>query len=511
MTRCKVEVYKKNGYKGFKEDDSNKITMEESLISIRMNRTESTPTAEATVVAQYENLPTAIFAGGDKGIVDNFAQIKIYVNKNIQFTGIIKNYTYNTDEKTIELSCHDMYYRMLNTTDKKLKWSNTKASQIISSVVSEAGLNLTITGGKDYIVPKLEIDIGTMYHDIISALVETMQARIRATKDGTILLSDQYPEYDEVHHENNKYDFTLDTEYNIASDNAGRDANLMRNILKIVCNDRYTMYEDTNMTKYLNGERWVDSIENPLATTELLRKAVAGYKFLDMWRNSTGISVVPTCGDDEMDLGKVARVKSKGTYSGYYLVVGVTTEISANGYDDSLQLQGMRNKHTIYNIPTKIGEGIVENDSSDPNNPNKENETFIVVQPNVYEKFSIDKVARIKLGFIDIEKQPYLEISSLFNNILETKHYDLVIQDPNKSYYGYKQQILGNNENAVTKTGLNSCKSITYSGWGALQEYFKIQKPMPGRWYIYIQSDTNEGYMANVNVNLEWRKVKIDN
>ncbi|WP_243129277.1 XkdQ/YqbQ family protein [Hathewaya massiliensis] len=504
MPRCKVEIYKKNGYRGFKEEDSDKLILEESLLNIRLSRSEGTPTGEAIVVAQYENLDTPLFGGGDKGIIDNFAQIKVYVNKKIQFTGVIKKYTYDTDQKTMELTCHDMYYRMLNSTDKELKFYNKTAVEIITTVAQEAGLNIVRTGGNDYVVPKLEVDIGTMFHDIIEAIVETMHAKIRATKDGTILLEDQYPAYDEVNHENNKYDFDLNTEYNIADDKAGRDASLMRNILKIVCNDKYTLFEDTSMTKYLNGERWVDTIENPLATTEALRKAVAGHKYLDMWRKSTGISIVPVAGTSEMDIGKIARVRSKGTYSGYYLIVGVDTEITADGYTDSLQLQGMRDKTTIYNIPTKIGSGSVSGKS-------KSNEqTFILASANVKEKFRIDKSGRIKLGFIDIEKQPHLEVTAFFSNLLETKHYDLVLQDPNKSYYGYKQQIFTSAESPLTNTGLNSCESISYSGWSGQPEYFKIIKPMQGRWYIYLQSDTTEDYEANISVNLEWKKVQID-
>lgn len=86
MTKCKVEFYKKNGYQAFENGDANKITLEHCLVSVKINRNLTTPTAEATITAQYENLPTAIFAGGTQGIIDNFAQVKIYIEDVLQFT-----------------------------------------------------------------------------------------------------------------------------------------------------------------------------------------------------------------------------------------------------------------------------------------------------------------------------------------------------------------------------------------------------------------------------------------
>ncbi len=36
------------------------------------------------------------------------------------------------------MTCHDMYYRMLNLCDKELKFYNKTAADIISTVVSDA-------------------------------------------------------------------------------------------------------------------------------------------------------------------------------------------------------------------------------------------------------------------------------------------------------------------------------------------------------------------------------------
>lgn len=356
MARCRVEFYKKNGYRAFEEGDANKVILEHSLISVKINRSLDTPTAEATITAQYENLPTAIFAGGTQGIIDNFAQVKIYIDDVIQFTGVMKNYDYNTLDKTIEMTCHDMYYRMLNLCDKEVKFYNKTAADIISTVVSDAKCNFYRSGGTNYTVSKLECEIGTMYNDIITNLVETMYARVRARKDGTIVLEEQYPLYDESNHELYPYDYTITTS-DLSSETASRNANLLRNILKICCNDEYSIFESKTMTSYLNGEKWVDIIDNPLATTQELKQKAAGHKFLDMWRGSTALNILPVKGTPNIDLGQVIKIVSNDRGNGWYLIIGINTEVSANTYTDTLQLQGMRDKRKVYDQCNLIGSG----------------------------------------------------------------------------------------------------------------------------------------------------------
>lgn len=356
MKKFKVVIYKKTGSQSFSNKNEEKIILSQCITSIDINKKEDTSVGEATIKFQYENVDLANFGGGDKGIVDNFAKIEVWIENKIQFTGVIKRYSRNTETKIFTLFCHDMYYRMNNTCRKPIRWQNTKASQIISCVCRLAGLELKILGGEDYIVKILEIDIGTMFHDIISNLIETMHARIRCSKSGVILLEYQYPPYDEKYHERNHYDFYYKSDINIENDDSScRDATQMRNFLKISCEGKWILYEDEVMTKYLNGENWLETYENPLATTAALKFKVAGQKFLDMWRESTSISILPVVGDPEMDLGKIARVVSKG-YSGYYLIIGIDTSITDNGYTDTLQLRGMRDATKIYLRCKKVDE-----------------------------------------------------------------------------------------------------------------------------------------------------------
>lgn len=351
-----VIIYKKKGAQAH----SDKVVLKECITSISISKKEDTSTAEARVEIEYENVPKAIFAGGNHQIIDNFAKIEIYINKKIQFTGVIKCYTQDSESKIMSLTCHDMYYRLNNTLENEKKWYDVKATTIIQEICKMANLELHVLGGEDYLVKKLECSVGTTFHDIIYNLVETMYAKIRCGKDGIILLEYQYPPYIEEDHSLNRYDFEYISNRDLKKDNWGRDATRMKNIIQVKCNNKYTIYESPSMTKYLNGERWVEQCENPLATTEKLRQKVAGQKFLDMWRESTSINIEVVKGEIEQDLGKVIKLKSIYNYSGYYLVVGLDVSISSDGYFDTLQLRGMRDCRKVYTECKKIGQGFLK-------------------------------------------------------------------------------------------------------------------------------------------------------
>ncbi|AKA70128.1 hypothetical protein [Clostridium scatologenes] len=354
----KIKIYKKNGYRAFSDKDEDILILENSPVSIKINKSKSTSTNEAQIVAEFEHLPMASFQGGSNGIIDNFAKIEIYFNNKIQFTGVIKKYEYDELQKTVNLTCNDMIYRLLNVTDKTLNYENTTALAIIEDIVQKAGLTFYRKGGTNYPVNKLDINIGTTYLDIITSFLETIYGSIRAGKDGTILLEDQYPDYTEGGGDINHFDWTYTSDINNSSAIAGRDASLMKNLLKINCDKNYDIYEDPSMTSYLNNEKWLDFIENALANTQQKRKAVVGYKFLEMWRNSTPLTIIPTKGNEDVDIGQVVKLIRDNTLPGYYLLVGIDTEVSADGYSDTLQLQGMRDKRTIYEIPVLITSGI---------------------------------------------------------------------------------------------------------------------------------------------------------
>lgn len=372
MMGYSVTVYKKMGYISYGTEDADKITIKNSLVSIRTNRARDTQVTEATIIAEYEKLPLAAFQGGNSGVIDNYAHIEVYFDDVIQFSGVIKKYEYNEENKTITLSCHDMFYRLLNALDEDVDYGSTTAVNVIADLVGRAGLNFYQVGGTNYNISNLKIKEGTVYGDIIQSFLETMHASIRCNKSGTIILEDQYPSYIESGGDANYFDWTYKDTTNNSSDTAGRDASLMKNILKITCDVKvgdktqivYDKFENSSMTEYLNGEKWYDTLDNPLANTQEKRKAVAGWKYLEYWRKSTPLTILPTAGNKNIDLGHVVKLLRDNTNPGYYLVVGIDTEVTSDGYTDILQLEGMRDKTTIYEIPKLIASGVMKEDSS---------------------------------------------------------------------------------------------------------------------------------------------------
>ncbi|MFC0905906.1 hypothetical protein ACFHWD_14615 [Clostridium sp. MT-14] len=369
MMDFRVEIYKKMGYVNYGTEDANKIIVRNSLVSIRINRARDTQVAEATIIMEYEKLPLAAFQGGTSGIIDNYARIEIWFDTVCQFSGVIKKYEYNEEDKTITLTCHDMFYRLLNVCDGEIKYGATTAADVIANLISRVGLSFHRSGGTNYSISNLTISDGTVFMDVIQNFIETMHASIRCGKSGTIYLEDQYPSYIEGGGDSNHFDWTYRDSSNNSSDNAGRDASLMKNVLKITCpvkieNKDYTAFdkfEDPTMTEYLNDERWYDIIDNPLANTQEKRKAVAGWQFLEYWRNSTPLTILPTAGNRDIDIGHIVKLLRDNADPGYYLVVGIDTEVNAdNGYTNILQLQGMRDKTKIYELPKLLASGLIK-------------------------------------------------------------------------------------------------------------------------------------------------------
>lgn len=361
----RVEIYKKSGYVNYGEDDASKIILREDvLVSININKATDTQVSEATIIAQYEGLPLAAYQGGSTGIIDNYARIEIWFDDVCQFSGIIKKYEKSEKDKTITLTCHDMFYRLLNCTDVDINYGDTTAANVIAALVSRVGLSFYRSGGTDYSISALKIAEGTVYMDVIQNILETMHASIRCNKQGTILLEDQYPPYIEGGGDKNHFNWTYSDDTDNASDNASRDASLMKNILKITCTVNNVTYfdkfEDPSMTSYLNDERWYDIIDNPLANSSQKRQAVAGWQFLEYWRQSTPIAIETVQGNKDIDINQVVKLIRNDENPGYYLVVGIDTEVVANKHTDTIQLQGMRDRNLIYQNAKLLSSGTIK-------------------------------------------------------------------------------------------------------------------------------------------------------
>ncbi|WP_368488375.1 hypothetical protein [Clostridium sp. BJN0013] len=165
-----IVVYRKKGYVSYGTEDADKLTIKNSLVNIKTNRSKDTQVTESTIVAEYEKLPLASYEGGNTGIIDNFASIETYFDATVQFTGVIKKYEYNETDKTITLTCHDMFYRLLNATNEDITYTNTTAVNVIADLVNRAGLSFHYAGGDNYNISNLKIVEGTVYTDVIQSL-----------------------------------------------------------------------------------------------------------------------------------------------------------------------------------------------------------------------------------------------------------------------------------------------------------------------------------------------------
>ena len=442
----------------------------------------------------------------DIGAYDNYTKVKIYFDDDIAFVGVIKEYKYDEDNNIYSFRAEDWTYKIMKTIDctPQIRYKNTTAFAVIRSLFKHAGIEGEIYISpelKDYPINAWKVEYNSVYADILEKIFKTLYARFTCTKKGDFEIVRCYPAYDGL----------PDIEYNLESIDfitAGdyeRNESDMRNKLVVKSTDKDAQaYVCPYLIKHSNGEVFIDSVDEELADTIEKKYNLSLKYFRDKLRHSKKFSITIVDGKYARDVGDIVRVElNQNDVKAYTMLNGITNTVEKGNWHDILELELLVADSWMspqkvagnYNIPTE-------------EEKTKETKTtYAKALANTSLKFKTNKETKVKLGFVNVEKQPYLEIKSLFSTLLETKQFDLVIQDPNKVCYGHNQPIFEDNEVLIIKTGLNSCKSISYSGWKDIEECFKVNNPMPGRWYIYIQSDVNYNQTANISVNMDWKKV----
>ncbi|KEI12797.1 hypothetical protein [Clostridium novyi] len=446
----------------------------------------------------------------DIGCFDNYNKVKIFFDDELAFVGIIKNYKYDEDRNTFYLQAADFTYKLMRHIDcqPQIIFKNTTAFNVIRELFKHAGIDKVAISDelKDYKIEKeWKVTYENIYVDVLEKIFKTLYARFNCKRDGSFEIVRCYPAYDKAPICDHKFE-SIDL---ISSGEYERNESDIQNKLIVKSNDKDAQaFICPYLLKHCNNEIFLDSTQEELADTYEKKWNLALKYFRDKLRHSKKFTITTVNGDLKRDIGNIVRVVlNQSNVKGWAMINGITSNIEPGNYYDEIELELLvadfwvkpEKSQGNYNIPT------------DSKNKKKNNETYVNVKGNKSISFKIDKSGKIKLGFIDIEKQSYLEIKSYFATLIDTKHYDLVIQDPNKAFYGYKQQILKDVENPIMKNDLNSCQKLSYSGWkGTPEEYFKIYNPIAGRWYVYLQSDTKEDYTANITVNMDWKKVQID-
>lgn len=343
----RVEIYKKN--------TGEKTEFKRTVLSLSIDRRLNMQTATANVVIDNgNNVDLFNFASGD-GIIDNYNPIKIYIDNKIQFTGIIKSYNVNENNKTIEISCSDINTKILKAIDDGnpyVIYNNIKATDMIKDLVYRAGIGsvvIDIDTSKDYIIKNLKIQYDTQISDVIDEALGTLEARARILKDGTFKVEKLYPDYKSSDVKNNiNYDWYYEDFIKISSASGKRNTETLYNRVLVRYNEKtYNVFEEPRMIEYLGGEKKFKEINSPLADTLEKRQIVANRFFLDSWRENTNLDAVGTKGNPNLDLGQIIRLKLDNIL-GHYMTTGIKTDITSDGnYIDQISFDGMRENKNI--------------------------------------------------------------------------------------------------------------------------------------------------------------------
>ncbi|ARC85638.1 hypothetical protein U732_1128 [Clostridium argentinense CDC 2741] len=343
----RVEIYKKN--------TGEKTEFKRTVLSLSIDRRLNMQTATANVIIDNgNNVDLFNFASGE-GIIDNYNTVKIYIDNKIQFTGIIKNYNVNEDNRTIEISCSDINTKVLKAIDDGnpyVTYNSIKSTDMIKDLVHRAGIGsvvIDIDTTKDYIIKNLKIQYDTQISDVIDEALATLEARARILKDGTFKVEKLYPHYKASDVENNiNYNWYYEDFIKISSASGKRNTETLYNRVLVRYNEKtYNVFEEPRMIEYLGGEKRFKEVDSPLSDTLDKRQIVANRFFLDNWRENTNLDVVGTKGNPNLDLGQIVRLKLDNIL-GHYMITGIKTELTADGnYIDQISFDGMRESKNI--------------------------------------------------------------------------------------------------------------------------------------------------------------------
>ncbi|MCB2300400.1 hypothetical protein [Clostridium tagluense] len=508
----RVEFYKKTTIGGY--DLSPIILSENDIMKVDIaRRIFEISTANVTIDNTDKKKELKDIVHADIGAYDNYTKVKIFFDKDIAFVGVIKEYKYDEDNNIYSFRAEDWTYKIMKTIDctPHIIFKDTTAFAVIRFLFKHAGIEEEIyisPALKDYPIKSWKIEYNSVYTDILEKIFKTLYARFNCAKKGSFEIIRCYPAYDGlpiVKYKVESIDFITSGEYE-------RNESDMRNKLVVKSNDKDAQaFVCPYLLKHCNGEVFIDSVDEELADTPEKKYNLSLKYFREKLRRSKKFSLNLVDGKYDRDVGDIVRgFLNQSDVQGYTMLNGITTSVDKSDWHDVLEMELLVADSWIFPVKVDGNYNIPPEDNKNGKPKKNDEATYVKASANIPSKFEINKTGKEKLGFVDIEKQPYLEIKAMFATLLETKHYDLIIQDPNKSFYGYKQTIFNSTEAAITKTGLNSCQSISYSGYLAQVEYFKITKPMPGRWYVYLQSDTADSYEVNISVNMEWKKMQID-
>lgn len=340
---CKINVYKRAGDTSVIQEP---IEIRKTIMSINIDRRLNNVGQADVVLDNTKNLYE--FKNDDSediAIIDNGNMIRIYINDKTQFTGIIRSYDYNEDNNTVSFTALDFSYRLTKNIDPVssayLIYENMPISEVITELIHHARINDIIINdsilAKDYTIQKMKVEYNTVYGDVLEKLLNPLYARYRCNKDGVIVIEDAYPPYNSGDSEGD-YTWKFDTSKNASSGDYKRDTTGLVNRLIVRAGNEYSIFECPYLKKYLNGEIFLNEIQEDLAYTNELRKNAASKYFREIMRKAKTFNTVPVSGNPDLEIGDVVRINyPNNKIEGSSLLTGYSTSISDEGYTNNIE------------------------------------------------------------------------------------------------------------------------------------------------------------------------------
>ncbi|WLR50027.1 hypothetical protein LC040_12110 [Bacillus tianshenii] len=262
-----------------------------------------------------------------------------------QITGLVDTVAMNAEMQTITITGRTMYKKVLvetpNITGESYKYTNTTARDILIDIHSRIGLSISaspilIHGTNSiYDVKEFEIKRGRTWDSYVSDLILSTYTRIHSNSDGVTIV-EPVPQYSQ----SSQADHVLDETINLQSLSYRiDDIDIFSNVLVKSENGMNAYVNSFFRDHVMNGQFREEVLDIPWADTEAKRQMAAAAFFRRMRQKFRSISVA-SVGHPGIELYDLCRVKEiVSTASAKYVVKGIRTSYSEQGYFDFLELE----------------------------------------------------------------------------------------------------------------------------------------------------------------------------
>ncbi|APC41053.1 hypothetical protein [Clostridium estertheticum] len=275
------------------------------------------------------------------GFYDNHNQVKVYIDDEIAFIGVLKEYKYDEDNNTYYFRAEDMLYKIFRTIDAtpSLIYENTTAKQVIIHLFKNAGISDVRFSDEvvDYDVKKIKVEYNNTYVDVLDKFFNVMYARFNCNRDGSVDIVKAFKNYDGtpiIKYKLESMDFISTGEYS-------RNENDIRNKVIVKANDSDVQaFVCPYLVDHMNNEIYLDVIDEDLANTLEKKRNVARRYFRDKLRHAKKFSLTTIDGSLDRDVGDMTRIfMNQNKVQGWAIVNGINTSIQDGIWQDTLEIE----------------------------------------------------------------------------------------------------------------------------------------------------------------------------